>query len=165
MRCLVPDFILRKTREKDFKGSFDAYVLNVDLKGFANLTHVLMKSGEASVEVLINAINSIYSPSIESVKRRGGFIALFAGDSFTALFPLEDVNNPLNAAINIRDYFLKSGTQKTEYGDFDISASIGLAEGRVRWNIIPVKRSTVTGFVIRVLTEQLRRERSQNRIR
>ncbi|MBW6516281.1 MAG: tetratricopeptide repeat protein [Candidatus Cloacimonetes bacterium] len=146
MRCLVPDFILRKAREKDFKGSFDAYVLNVDLKGFAQLTHTLMKQSEESTEVLINVINAIFTPSIEAIRKRGGFIAVFAGDSFTAVFLNNGADRPLNAALSIRDFFLKSGLQKTEFGDFEVSASIGLAKGKVRWNIIPAKEKFAYWF-------------------
>ncbi|MBW6516287.1 MAG: DUF2225 domain-containing protein [Candidatus Cloacimonetes bacterium] len=166
MRCLVPNLILRKAREKEYAGCFDAYVLNVYMQGFSKFSATLSKQSEESIEVLTNAINKFFSSSFDSVKRRGGFISGFAVDSFTAVFPLAKGDGSINAALEIRDFFLSGGKHKTEYGDFEITASIGLSKGVIKWRIIPARERFVYWFSGEALigSVEARRRSKPNRI-
>ncbi len=155
MRRLIPSFILRQARANQLAGSLAAWVLNVDLRGFTALTHHLMLKSEAGAEVLTDVINAIFTPAIRAIEQRGGFISGFAGDAFTAVFPageatplseIEVCRQALAAALEIRDFFIRQGLQKTEYGEYKVSAKLGVARGAVQWKIIPDKKQSVWWF-------------------
>ena len=84
------------------------------------MTNVLMKKGKEGVEILTGIINSIFSPSINSVYSEGGFISSFTGDGFTAVFDLNitSMEAPFYAASRIMNVLIKSGVHKTRFGNF-----------------------------------------------
>lgn len=134
-------------RENQFSGTMQGYVLNVDIKGITALTQALMSHSHAGVEVLTDTVNALFTPAIEAIESRGGFVCSFAGDAFTAIFPAsaeekygDQPCNPnldiLSAAIRIRDSVISHGRQKTEFGEFELEVRIGVAAGEVQWSVL-----------------------------
>ena len=141
MRALIPHFINEQFRKENFAGEFEALTLHVDITGFTTLTEKLMLYGNEGVEQLSSELNLIFDPLVRSVYAQGGFIATFAGDAFTALFPVsivskDDVEKVSRCALTIHQFFLDHTTLTTTYGPFEISAKISLGIGTVEWCII-----------------------------
>ena len=49
-----------------------------------------MQKGSEGAEELSVALNHIFQPMVHLVYEQGGFIPYFAGDSFTAIFPISN---------------------------------------------------------------------------
>ncbi|MBK7897233.1 MAG: AAA family ATPase [Anaerolineaceae bacterium] len=74
---------------------------------------------------------------------QGGFISNFAGDAFTAFFPIDQFGSAaqaarqaLTAAWQAQDHLRRHPTSHTPYGDFQMTAKLGLALGEASWGII-----------------------------
>ena len=90
MHRLIPQFILEKLSQQEVRGSFEAASLFVDISGFSTMTNTLMANGQHGAEVLAVVMGAIFDPLVQAVYEQGGFIVSFAGDAFTALFPVEE---------------------------------------------------------------------------
>mgnify|MGYP006282802791 FL=1 len=138
MLNVIPRFINDKLKESQDlrRGSFEACVLYIDMVGFTPITEEMMKKGKQGAEELSVLINRIYNPLIRKIYRRGGFVASFAGDGVTALFPGGCGQNALDAARTIQDSFhSRSGYYRKFSGGRDINVRIGLSHGTVSWSI------------------------------
>jgi predicted ATPase/class 3 adenylate cyclase len=137
VKNLLPHFILRRFEAGEDRGSMDAFAMFVDLSGFTRLTESLMEEGHEGAEKLSHILNDIFSPMVDLVYRRGGIIPYFAGDAFTAIFPIHEpgVNLPLflHTAMELRDMFAHENAQ---FGSFQIGIKIGLSKGLVEWGIV-----------------------------
>lgn len=105
------------------------------------MTEALMAQGNEGAEVLSGLLNQhIFGPLVQEVYQRGGFIPYFAGDAFTAIFPIEHagerIEQFLNAALSLRDILNSQGAIKTQLGSFSFNIKIGLSYGPVEWGII-----------------------------
>jgi class 3 adenylate cyclase len=124
----------------------------VDVVGFTGLTEKLMEHGTDGAEVLTDVLNRIFQPMVTDIYRYGGFIATFAGDAFTALFPCDGEGNSnavmrsLSAAESIREFVAGLECLETRYGMFDIGISIGLSSGEVEWGILKGSRYSACFF-------------------
>ncbi len=135
------------------RGKFSGHAMFVDLSGFTALTNALMMSGKEGSEILNDTINALFTPAIDAIERHGGFVASFAGDAFTAIFPKRDANghDVLGAAIDIRDFFREHGLRTTPFGEFRVSVRIGIGMGTVSWQILPSRPQATywySGFAI-----------------
>lgn len=137
MRRLVPDFILRKAEKRKYSGHMMAIAVSVDLIGFTAITQAYMQHSHTGVEALIETINSIFTPAIHALESRGGFIAGFAGDSFTALFKEDCWPEAITAALELRELSAAREEQITVYGEHRLSVRVGLGQGDVQWEMIP----------------------------
>lgn len=140
MRHLIPSFIRTQFKNKEHKGVFQAYTMFIDLSGFTPLTETLMQQGNVGAEQLSMSLNGIFSPMVAEVYRRGGFIPYYAGDAFTAIFPIKEegvsLESFLSTSQNIKELFATVGKQKTLFGEFEIGIKIGLSYGTVEWGIV-----------------------------
>lgn len=141
MHQLVPHFILENFAAGINSGNLQAASLFVDVTGFSTLTDSLMDYGQHGAEVLAEVMCSAFEPLIRTVYERGGFIGVFAGDAFTALFPYNGDQqaaawNALAAAQDIQVSIRDRESAVTPYGEFKLSARVGLALGEVNWGII-----------------------------
>lgn len=154
MHRLVPDFIIERFKEGNPYGELPAVGIFVDLSGFSDMTSTLMQLGQYGAEILASIMRDIFDPMIRSVYQHSGFIATFAGDSFTAIFPIdqesiESYKNPLAAAIEIQEKIAATSHQQTPKGEFNISVRIGIAAGLVNWGIIHQKKRERASYFFR----------------
>jgi len=138
MQPLIPPFIQQKILAEEYSGQVDAFTLNVDLSGFTLLTESLMKEGLSGAERLSLVLNEVFEPLVALVYSRGGFIPYFAGDAFTAVFPMplnrRHAFHLLRTADLARKIFEGRGNQ---FGDnYTIGVKVGLAAGTVAYGII-----------------------------
>ncbi|MBX3080986.1 MAG: tetratricopeptide repeat protein [Anaerolineae bacterium] len=142
MHYLIPPTIYHAYTMQQSRGSLRAASLFLDISGFTQLTTQLMTHDKEGAEQLNLALNSIFDPLINTIYARGGFVAYFEGDALTALFPVaptkakEAVQNAALTALYIQRFFREQGTVKTRFGEFPVSAKIGLGSGNVAWRII-----------------------------
>lgn len=141
MHVLVPTFILNQVQQGNQYGELQAVGLFVDLTGFSTMTDTLMQLGQHGAEIMATIMRQIFTPMIEQVYRHRGFIATFAGDSFTAIFPLDTVGesgspHPISAAVEILQEISSLQPPQTPVGTFSIAARVGIAAGTARWGII-----------------------------
>ena len=141
MKPLIPHFIQQQFESGNFSDNLQACTLFADISGFTPITQTLMlQGGKEGAEVLSEILNHVFSPMIEEVYRFGGFIPHFAGDAFTAIFPITE-NAPsvifkvLQCAQHIQVFFDKEGAQETRFGQFRLSVKTGIAIGEVKWGI------------------------------
>ncbi|HVN15707.1 MAG TPA: tetratricopeptide repeat protein [Anaerolineales bacterium] len=140
-RRLVPQFILDNYTAGNLQGRFRAVALLLDASGFSRMTDVLAQYGQHGAEVLAGVMRSVFDPMVENVHSRGGFVIGFAGDAFTALFPIKNnleaaLTQALSVSLEIQEQLSAHPLHTTEYGNFKISVRIGLGLGEARWRII-----------------------------
>lgn len=140
MKNLIPYFIEQKHLSGEQHGYLSAYTMFVDLSGFTAITEALMREGSNGSERLSNILNEIFTPLVNLVYARKGFIPYFAGDSFTAIFREEDLNGPeelIETALLACELF---SHRKFEFEEFIIGIKVGLSVGEVEWGITGKKR-------------------------
>ncbi|WP_420632073.1 tetratricopeptide repeat protein [Candidatus Leptofilum sp.] len=143
MHNLVPQFILNQLNTANQRGSFTAVGLFVDVSGFTQLMETLMQHGQHGAEVMASVMLGIFEPLVKVVFEQGGFVGNFAGDAFTAYFPIETpekeqqiAQQAITAAWQAQQHLLQNPTSHTPYGDFQMSAKFGLALGEAQWGIL-----------------------------
>ncbi len=109
----------------------------IDLSGFTPLTEALMRRGSRGAEKLSETLNEIFAPLVRLVYARGGLIPYFAGDAFTAIFPVDrpgvSPEEFLKSAMAVRDLFSR---RQYRFASFTIGLKIGLSYGEVEWGIV-----------------------------
>ena len=142
MHNLVPQFILQNLAEGKLNGRFPAVTLFVDIHGFTSLTTTLMRHGKGGAEQIADVLAELFQPLVEIVYQHGGYISGFAGDSFKAIFSLENAPIPgviyeraVSSAWKIRAHMTKHATHVTPYGSFNFNVKAAVADGDVVWGI------------------------------
>lgn len=136
---LTPRFILQQYDVGRENGRFTAAALFVDISGFTAVTETLMQQGKVGAEMLADVMQAIFTPLIDAVYQRGGFINGFAGDAFTAIFPGRGVRakaRAVDAAWAMRAALAEFETFDTPLGTFAFSGRVGVAAGSVNWGIV-----------------------------
>jgi hypothetical protein len=141
MHRLAPDFIVERLAAGEMSGGFPAVGLFVDISGFSTLTDGLMAHGQHGAEVLATIMRAVFEPLLQSVYEQGGLIVTFAGDPFTALFPLDGPRvqgqqRALAAAWAIQERMAAVAEQATPDGTFTLAVKVGVADGGVDWGIV-----------------------------
>lgn len=152
MSNLIPHWIANHLHQNILRGQFQAAALCVDISGFTPLTEALLQHHRDGAEVLGQALNGIFAPLVAEVYAHGGFIAGFAGDAFTALFPygqrsagLEDAvlsscqeaaGRACQVARFVERFFVAQSQLPTRYGTFTLGVKVGLGLGAVHWGIL-----------------------------
>ena len=143
MNNLIPYYILEQYKINNFKGSFKAYTMFVDISGFTKLTETLMKHKKDGAEVLTEVLNIIFNPIVKSIYANGGIISTYAGDAFTAMFEIKPgsentkVNHGIiNSALYVNKHIKDNKVIETKYGKFSMRVKVGLSYGKVDWGII-----------------------------
>jgi class 3 adenylate cyclase/tetratricopeptide (TPR) repeat protein len=139
MNNLIPHLIHQQFVRQKYRGQLHAATMFVDVSGFTSLTETLMTHQKDGAEVLTEVLNQVFQPIVGQVYAQGGFISTFAGDAFTALFPVrrrDAAQHAVQAAFFIQQFFAHHGLVRTRYGDFVLGVRIGLGGGPVRWGIL-----------------------------
>jgi class 3 adenylate cyclase/tetratricopeptide (TPR) repeat protein len=129
----IPSFVSRQFAGKATEGTFDGSVLISDISGFTSLTESLFTLRKKGAEQLSEILNSMFSKMIDSVYSYGGFVANFAGDAFTAVFPGDDGEKACKAARMIRASVPETVTAAS--GSYRTGIRSGISSGEIRWNI------------------------------
>jgi hypothetical protein len=152
MRPLIPQPIARQYQAGRLNGRFQAVALFADLAGFTSLTESLMRRPKDGVEILSDVLRQVFVPACRAVYTHGGFITLFAGDGFTALFPLrgkDAARHALQTALLLQKTLAEQPVARTPVGDFPLAIKIGLATGMVRVSWPRALRLLRDGLAIR----------------
>jgi len=141
MKNLVPLFIQNQYRKGCFAGQMQAVTMFVDISGFTRMTDALMQHRKDGIETLSDILSYVFGPTVRSIYKGGGFVSTYAGDAFTALFPVESdpvqvAQRALAAAQEIIQFFRVSGKYECALGQFAFSAKVGLGLGPVEWAIV-----------------------------
>ncbi|MFW6387675.1 MAG: hypothetical protein ACOC0B_00230, partial [bacterium] len=86
-RSVIPEFLAEHLESSRYSGEFHAATLFLDISGFTPLTSALMKHGKTGAELISRTLNTVFAPMLDAVYEQGGFVTVFAGDAFTAVFP------------------------------------------------------------------------------
>jgi predicted ATPase/class 3 adenylate cyclase len=148
LRHFLPHFIQENYRNGIHEGGLNAFTMFVDLSGFTRLTETLMRKGSEGAEELSVALNHIFQPMVRLVYEQGGFIPYFAGDSFTAIFPIPE-NSALDpktlevghrvirtAQSTLARFALQQEDEDSMLVEHNIGIKIGLSVGSVEWGIV-----------------------------
>lgn len=144
MRNLIPHFIVERFAQSAMHGHFSAAAMFVDVFGFTRITEALMQHQKDGAEILTDALNRVFGPLVARVYEHGGMITTFAGDAFTAVFPIADEAEDASdvalrlalMAFDIQDFFAQHGKLATKYGEFTLGVKVGLGLGEVAWGIV-----------------------------
>ncbi|MBN1150246.1 tetratricopeptide repeat protein [candidate division WOR-3 bacterium] len=112
----------------------------MDIKGFTTITEELMEKGKDGAETLSILLEAIFSPVTRLIYEYEGFITGFAGDSISAVFPVDrcQVWHALGCVQKIKNFVSKSENDNPE--EKNISLKIGVSLGSVEWGTIGHKR-------------------------
>jgi predicted ATPase len=136
---LVPAFIMQQYEAGQQQGSMEAGCLFVDISGFTAVNNTLVQQGSEALEAVADIMHTLWEPLVAAVYEQGGFITGFAGDAFTALFPLHDddaLTRMVHTAQTIHQHIAQNPTQRSRYGTFPFAVKLGLELGQVEWGII-----------------------------
>jgi hypothetical protein len=128
-------------------GSFNGFALFLDMTGFTQLTQNLMQHGSEGLEILTETMNTVFTPIVSYIEQHHGFISIFAGDAFTALFPLAYCHSDevYQAAIYFRNLFQHLQIE-TPWSAFPLQVKIGIGFGDIQWRIYPVQPYRMYSF-------------------
>lgn len=137
MQNFLPAFIEAQRKAGNSNGNLSATVLFVDISGFTSLTEIAFKLGDAGAELMSRELTRIFDPMINAVHSRGGFIANFMGDAFTAVFPDDkgSIHRAIDASNEITAWFKEHGVSKTRHGELAFGVKIGVEHGDIEWGI------------------------------
>ncbi len=148
----IPDYIIHQYISNRRSGEFPSYVLFIDISGFTAMTERLMEHNKAGAEVLADIINKVFTPLIQAVYHRGGFISSFAGDAATALFPRDSLDDSgsgardvLQCALEMLSWFSVKPIYPTPWTNFQLRSKIGAGIGTIQWKIVE-DRSGSAGY-------------------
>ncbi|MFN0015276.1 MAG: tetratricopeptide repeat protein [Saprospiraceae bacterium] len=150
LKHFLPHFIQEHYRHGLLKGHLQAYVMFVDLSGFTRLTEKLMQQGAEGAEDLSYILNHIFQPTVSLVYEHGGIIPYFAGDSFTAIFPIRSGNAPAGggagdnilptAQATVQRFLRDQNDADSLLAEHQIGIKIGLSAGEVEWGVVGNRR-------------------------
>ena len=144
--ALVPSFIAEQYLSHSKHGSFSAGSLVLDLSGFTPMTSALMDHGSDGAETIAQIINRVFGPLVDVVQRSGGFVAGFAGDALSAIYPRTGLDHVADAASEQLALLNTMHLQRTPYGDFALDAKVGIGYGEVQWSIVDAGDAKRTWF-------------------
>ncbi len=141
MHCIIPELITENYRAGCYMGSFNAASMFLDISGFSVLTDALMGQGRDGAEILAVTMRAVFDPLVEAIFEQGGIITGYAGDSISAVYPVETDERgaalrALASAQAVQQGLSAKGMFETPYGAFHISAKIGLGIGPVSGGIL-----------------------------
>ena len=100
-----------------------------------------MQKGNEGAEELSQKVNSIFGPLVHMVYDRGGMIPYYAGDSFTAIFPvIDDLDTEMAAvaqtAIEAQKALPAILEVEAQTEEFQLGVKAGISIGQVEWGIV-----------------------------
>jgi len=137
---LIPHFIKERYRAGEFEGSFEAATIFVDLSGFTRLAAEFARAEKEGAERLADTLHAVFNPLLREVYSRGGFVTSFAGDAFTAVYPVDKASRSSISVITMayETAVIASSMVETIAASRGIRLGVrtGLAFGEVVWGIV-----------------------------
>ncbi|MDD3051914.1 MAG: AAA family ATPase, partial [Candidatus Cloacimonetes bacterium] len=131
----TPPFILENYEKDQKQGSFFGYALLFDIASFTKIGTTLQNEGKRGAEALSSFMDEVFGLSIEVINKHGGFVSLFAGDAFCAIFPDAKPENLFETQKSISDIFKKRDFYISEFGNFDLKIRLTITLGEIKWYI------------------------------
>ncbi|MDD2233271.1 MAG: AAA family ATPase, partial [Sphaerochaetaceae bacterium] len=142
----IPDFIFKQYEKQQLAGSFQGYALLFDIADFTPISSEFQKHGKKGAEELSKFLDFVFGEPIRIVEACGGFVSLFAGDAFCAIFPdgkreglktdgYKIIEPILAAAMNIRDSFQGKSSYQSALGEFHLQIRQTVSFGEIHWQI------------------------------
>lgn len=131
----IPAFILQNYEENNFQGSLTAYVLLFDIADFTKIGTALQKEGKQGAEELSRFLEVVFGTPIELIEKYGGFVSVFAGDAFCAIFPDADADSIVSAANSISKHFNDNHIYEAVTGDIELKVRQTICFGLIEWKI------------------------------
>ena len=128
----VPNFILQQFDKQQLVGGFLGYILLFDVADFTPICTEFQKHGKEGAEELSRFLDYVFGEPIRTVERGGGFISIFAGDAFCAIFP---DGGALETAQEIKGFFGDRNTFHCELGEFSLRIRQTVSYGEIHWQI------------------------------
>jgi class 3 adenylate cyclase len=114
---------------------FQAVGLFADMSGYTGMAEAFSSLGAAGAEELSELMNHHLGAAVEAVERFGGSVAMFGGDSMSAIFPFDDrghvAERAVACALAIQSGMDRFRALRTRAGTFDLRCKVGLAIGEV----------------------------------
>ncbi len=131
----IPAFILQNYEENNHHGTLSAYILLFDIADFTKIGTTLQKEGKQGAEELSRFLEIVFGTPIELVEKYGGFVSVFAGDAFCAIFPDAEAKNIVSAVNSISKHFKDNRIYKTLTGDIALQVRQTIGFGSLDWQI------------------------------
>ena len=110
----------------------DGSLLFFDISGFTPLTERLAKRGKAGVEQLIDTLNGVVAPLVETAAALGGDTLKFGGDALLLLFTGDEhERRACAAAFDMQAAMAPFRRMRTDAGVVSLRASAAVASGPV----------------------------------
>jgi class 3 adenylate cyclase/tetratricopeptide (TPR) repeat protein len=104
--------------------------------GFTAVAEQLLSKGQSGAEELSEHLNRVFGPMVDSVLDGNGFVAGYAGDALTAVFPPEAFEEAAESARNVVEQLRTRDGIETSTGTFSLAASAALDTGTVFWSVV-----------------------------
>ncbi|MDD3562294.1 MAG: tetratricopeptide repeat protein [Candidatus Cloacimonetes bacterium] len=136
----IPEFILQMQAQQKLSGSFTGFALLFDIADFTPISTEFQQYGKQGAEELSIFLDFVFKEPIRLVECYGGFVTLFAGDAFCAVFPdrneaVSDQNRALEAGLEIIRYFRELDLYHISTGDFSLTVRQSVSYGEIFWQI------------------------------
>ena len=145
MLNVIPRFIQSQVIDRIRQGEIAATAIFIDISGFTPMAEKLYKHGKVGSEVLSSVLNDTFQPIISKIYSFGGFISSFPGDAISAIFPSKSPDE-IEPLVRIIQSQFSDESRKTQFGDFFISARLGVSQGSVLWGIVGKARKKTFFF-------------------
>jgi tetratricopeptide (TPR) repeat protein/class 3 adenylate cyclase len=131
----IPPYILKKYEERILTGELRGYVLLFDIADFTPIGTEMQRQGKQSAEELRKFLDFVFAGPIAAINRYGGFVTLFAGDSFCAVFPDAEKEDIVSAVNTITACFSDRRVYETHFGNFALHVRQTVTFGDIGWQI------------------------------
>ncbi len=132
MPNFIPYYVYERISRKEYTGNILGGKIFCDISGFTSLTESLMAKGKEGAEEISQLLSSIFSPVAEFASTYNGFIANFAGDAFTLIFPQKSKTE----LFQLSSYVLSLMEKKIAEQEYPLGVRGWIAEGEIEWGII-----------------------------
>jgi class 3 adenylate cyclase/tetratricopeptide (TPR) repeat protein len=133
----IPPFILNKAENGEQHGSFEGYVLLLDIVDFTHISESFQRDNLHGADSIGALLNQISEGPINSIQKYGGFVSLFIGDAICAIFPDTEPTGVLSALTEIREFLSSFKIPGPNLTNSSIAIRETLSFGQIEWEIYP----------------------------
>ena len=125
------------------QGEFSGFVLFLDIEEFTPISKDLAEHGNAGAAEIREFLNSVFDFPVQTIHANGGFVSIFSGDAFSAIFPdkskEDDGIRMLKTVAAIREHFQSNPPREFETNllpnPIEIRVRMTISYGKIEWNI------------------------------